>query len=119
VFRNQHGLVSDGESGSTGFEAVSKVASALADEIARHYRYWDTRRDEQGNRMTPVGRIVLVGGSANLRGLSEYIAGRVQAPTALGDIWQRICNFDEYIPPIDRRTSLEFATAAGLALRGM
>jgi hypothetical protein len=37
----------------------------------------------------------------------------------LGDIWQRICNFDEYIPPIDRRTSLEFATAAGLALRGM
>jgi Tfp pilus assembly PilM family ATPase len=67
--------------------------------------------------MTPVSHVVLVGGSANLRGLPEYIAGRVQAPCVLGDIWDRVSDFDSYIPPIDRRTSLQYATAVGLALR--
>ncbi len=67
--------------------------------------------------MTPVGKIVLVGGSANVHGLPEYIAARVQAPVVRGNIWRHICRFDDYIPPIDRRMSLKFATAAGSALR--
>ena len=28
-----------------------------------------------------------------------------------------VCNFDEYILPINRRMSLQYATAVGLALR--
>ncbi len=117
VFKNEQGLLPADGPKSPGLEAVVGATSALADEIARHYHYWDTRRNEQGNRMTPVGQVILVGGSSNLKGLADYIAGRVQAQTAVGDIWQRICNFDEYIPPIDRRSSLQYATAAGLALR--
>src|SRR3989338_3788256 len=92
-------------------------SAALTAEIERHYRYWDTRRNDQGERVTPVGRICLVGGSANMRGLPEYIAGHIHAPVELGNVWRHICDFDFYIPPIDRRTSLQFATAAGLALR--
>lgn len=103
---------------SSGAEAIAGTASLLADEITRHYHYWDTRRNEQGERMTPVGKVVLVGGSANVQGLPEYIAARVQAPVVRGDIWRHICRFDDYIPPVDRRMSLKFATAAGLALRG-
>ena len=102
-----------------GIEALSSAASALADEVVRHYHYWDTRRDEHGERMTPIARVFLVGGTSNLRGLADYIAARVQAPTVRPDIWQNVCSFDEYIPPIDRPTSLQFATAVGLALRGL
>ena len=69
--------------------------------------------------MTPIARVFLVGGTSNLRGLADYIAARVQAPTVRPDIWQNVCSFDEYIPPIDRPTSLQFATAVGLALRGL
>lgn len=124
-FRNEQGLRARGApkqaagSKASGGEAIVGVASALADEIARHYRYWDTRRNEHGERMTPVGKVILVGGSANLNGLPEYIAARVQAPTELGDVWRHIARFDTYIPPIDRRHSLQYATAAGLALRGL
>ena len=117
AFKNDQGLLPDAGPKSAGIEAIVGPASALADEVARHYHYWDTRRNEKGERVTPVGRVVLVGGSANLNGLSDYIAGRVQAPTVVGDIWQHVCNFDEYIPSLDKRTSLQYATAAGLALR--
>lgn len=119
VFRNEHGLRAPVGAKSPGLDALSGIASVLGDEVARHYHYWDTRRNEQGDRMTPVERVVLVGGSSNLNGLTDYIAGRVQAPTEVGDVWQHICNFDEYIPPIDRRDSLQYATAIGLALRSL
>ncbi len=118
-FKNEQGLMVQASGKSAGVEAIIGTASALADEILRHYNYWHTRRNERGERVTPVGRVVLVGGSANLYGLADYIAGRVQANVVLGDIWQRVFSYDEYIPPIDRRLSLEYATAAGLALRGI
>lgn len=117
IFKNNDGLTPKSKSRSLGAEAVIGPASALADEIARYYHYWDTRRNEHGTRMTPVGRVILIGGSANLNGLAEYIASRIQAPTAYGNVWQNVLSFDDSIPPIDRRTSLEYATAIGLALR--
>lgn len=116
-FRNEKGLRADGGDKSDEAQAIVGTAAALADEVTRHFHYWDTRRNERGERMTPVGRVVLVGGSSNLNGLPDYLAGRVQAPTERANVWRHICDFDEYIPPIDNRRSLQFATAAGLALR--
>lgn len=118
-FKNEKGLDGGGAKISKGLEVVSGVASALADEVTRHYHYWDTRRNDRGERMTPVGKVILIGGSANLNGLTEYIAGRVHAPTEIGNVWQHVADFKDYIPPIDRRASLQYATAIGLALRGM
>ncbi len=118
-FKNEQGLLADAGPKSPGIEAIIGTASALADEVARHYHYWDTRRNEKGERMTPVGRVLIVGGSANLKGLPDYIAGRVQAPTYVANIWQHVCDFDEYIPPLDSRTSLQYATAVGLSMRSL
>jgi len=119
AFKNNQGLRADGGTKSDGVEAISGAASALADEVARHYHYWDTRRNEHGERMTPVGRVLLVGGNSNLNGLTEYIAGRVQGTVELGNVWTQAPSFDDYIPPIDRRESFQYATAIGLALRGV
>lgn len=118
-FKNEHGLVQAPDAVTKGIEVVSGTASALADEVARHYHYWDTRRNDRGERMTPLGKVILVGGSANLKGLPEYVASRVHAPTEVGNVWQHVTDFNAYIPPIDRRSSLQYATAVGLALRGM
>ncbi len=119
AFKNEQGLQAQGGVKSVGADILVGVASVLGDEVARHYHYWDTRRNEHGDRMTPVERIVLVGGSSNLNGLTDYLAGRVQAQTVVGDVWQHVCDFDEYIPPISRRDSLQYATAIGLALRSL
>lgn len=116
-FKNEVGLRANAKQ-KKELEAVTGTATALADEISRHFHYWDTRRNEHGERVTPVGLVLLVGGSSNLNGLSDYIAGRVQAPASVGDVWRHIIDFDSYVPPIDKRTSIQYATAAGLALRG-
>ena len=118
-FKNEQGLRTQGGVRSPVLDVLTGIASVLGDEVSRHYHYWDTRRNEQGDQVTPVERVILVGGSANLNGLTDYIAGRVQAPAVVGDVWQHVCNFDEYIPPIDRRDSLQYATAIGLALRSL
>lgn len=117
-FKNEQGLLAEGEK-SPGIEALVGATSALSDEVAKHYHYWDTRRGEKGEHMTPIGRVLIVGGSANLKGLADYIAGRIQAPTELPNVWENVCSFDEYIPPIDKKESLRYATAIGLALRGI
>ncbi|MDZ4227206.1 MAG: pilus assembly protein PilM, partial [Patescibacteria group bacterium] len=116
-FKNEQGLTAKDAAHAEVRETIVATASALADEIARHYHYWDTRRNEHGERVTPVGRILLVGGGANLMGLSDYIAGRIQAPTEIGEVWRHVCDFDSHIPPIDYVHSLQYATAIGLALR--
>jgi type IV pilus assembly protein PilM len=100
-------------------EAIMPAVTALADEVARHYRYWDTRKNEQGERMTPVGKVILIGGNANLRGLAEFLTAKIQAEVTLAQTWRHAVDFDAYIPPIDRGTSLQFATTIGLALRGI
>ncbi len=117
-FKDEEGLLADASKKEV-VTAIMPAASALADEVAKHYHYWDTRRNEHGERMTPVGKVILVGGSSNLRGLEDFIAGKVQAEVERGNIWRHVSGFDDYIPPIDRRTSLQYATAMGLALRSM
>lgn len=116
--KDNEGLYADPKA-VPALDAMTGAANALADEVTKHYHYWDTRRNERGERMTPVGRVLLVGGSANLRGLDDFIAGKVQAETQRGNIWKHVCDLSDYVPPIDRRTSLQYATAMGLALRSM
>lgn len=119
IFKNEEGLLAEGGIKNPGVEALIGTASALADEVAKLYHYWDTRRNDKGMRVTPVGRVYLLGGNANLKGLADYVAERVQAPVERPDVWRNVCAFDEYVPPIDQRTSLQYATAIGLALRGV
>jgi len=116
-FKNEEGLFAKGGKNSAGVEALAGTVASLADEIARHYHYWDTRRNDKGERVTPVERIYLLGGSSNLKGIGDYIAARVQVECVRPNVWQNVCSFDDYIPPVDRRGSLRFATAIGLALR--
>jgi type IV pilus assembly protein PilM len=118
-YKNEQGVLPGEGAAAQGFKLVSGTASVLADEVARHFDYWDTRRNEHGERLTPVGKVVLVGGNANLKGLDDLIASRVHAPVEVGDVWRNVAPFDEYIPPIEKRASLQYATSIGLALRGL
>lgn len=116
-FKDEEGLRAKAD--SPGLNALVGTASAFADEVARHYHYWDTHRDSHGERSTPVDQVVIVGGASNMNGIADYVARRVHATTTRGDIWRNVCSFESYIPPIDYRTSLQYATAVGLALRAI
>lgn len=116
--KNTQGIFVGDGSDKNVTEVISGTAAALADEVVRHYQYWDSRRDEHGERATPIRNVLLTGGSSNLRGLPEYISGRVKAPTVRVDVWQNVCSFDTYVPSITENHALGLATVIGLALRG-
>jgi len=114
--KNDQGIVGED---SRVTEAVVNTAAALADEVTRHFQYWDSRHTEHGAKVTPITQVLLVGGSSNLKGLPEYVAERVHARVLRGNPWINCCTFDAYIPPIHRHHALGYATAIGLALRGI
>lgn len=118
-FKNEVGLLATGDVKKELADSLEKTASALADEVARHFHYWDTRRDEHDERTSPLERVYIVGGNGNLMGLDDYLAGKVQAQTFKGNPWRHVADFDDYIPPITKRESITYATSIGLALRNM
>src|SRR3989344_6998592 len=48
VFKNEEGLLTKEGKDPGALEATTRTASALAEEDARHFHYWDTRRNERG-----------------------------------------------------------------------
>ena len=117
TFKNEHGIV--GAPDDKARLALERALHDIGDEIAKHHRFWETRRTEHGEQMAPVERVHLLGGSANLKGFPEYVASMVHVPTERPNVWQNAISFDETIPSITRRESLQYATAIGLALRSV
>lgn len=117
TFKNERGIV--GAPDDKARLALERAVHDLGNEIVKHYRFWDTRRSEHGGQSAPVERVHVLGGSANLKGFPEYIASMVHVPTERPNVWKNAFSFDDVIPPIDRRASLQYATAIGLALRSV
>jgi Tfp pilus assembly PilM family ATPase len=78
-------------------------------------QYWHLRTGSDEKRR--IQKIVLCGGSANLKGLPAYLTETVGVTTERANVWENTFSFDEVVPPIDRRHSLGYATAVGLALQ--
>lgn len=96
--------------------AMLSSVSAIRDEISRRLQYWQERA-VPGSMHEPVSRVLLIGGNASVRGLPEYLEGSLGIPVAPGDVFSNFAPRDAWIPDMDRRESLAYATAIGLALR--
>ncbi len=109
-----------GLAGGEGKEAydyeVLTAASAVRDEIKRRLEYWQSRASIV-EQYAPVSRIILVGGNAAVRGLSEFLAAALAIPVEIGDVFASMVSKDDWLPPLNRIDSLGYGTAIGLALR--
>lgn len=92
------------------------VVTTLTDEVRRHYRFWETHRDEH-ERIHRIERVFLCGGAVSLRGLSDHVAAALQVPVRVSNIWCNMFDINQYVPSVSRAISWQYATAAGLALR--
>jgi type IV pilus assembly protein PilM len=92
------------------------TVSAIRDEIARRLEYWQERVASQGIHQS-VSQVIIAGGNASLRGLPEYLEGSLKIPVVPGDVFTNLASRREWVPDLDYRESLAFATAIGLALR--
>ena len=111
--KNTEGLIR-GASDTRTFESLVSTISVIKDEIATRMQYWHSRKGNRGERR--IGSIILVGGSANLKGLPDYLADALGVPCTRANVWQHALDPAVSTPPIDRRHSFGYATAIGLAL---
>lgn len=91
-------------------EAIKPELDKLLSEVRKMIRYYNERSAEGAY----LGQIIVLGGGANLPGLSTYITDQIRIPTRLCDPWQNI-SFAGLQSPHQLETTI-YTTAAGLSL---
>ncbi|MCA9349166.1 type IV pilus assembly protein PilM [Candidatus Saccharibacteria bacterium] len=90
--------------------ALEPELSKLVGEIHKVMRYYNDRADE-GKQ---IGQIILLGGGANLPGLSSYLTDKTRIPTRLNAPWNKL-TFGKLQPTHELETTI-YTTAGGLSL---
>jgi len=99
------------------FSILLNGVSILRDEVAKHFIYWQTHKDEKGKSNPPIKKVILCGGDSNLIGLSDYLSVSLKTPVDMANVWVNILDIRSSIPNINFKQALSFAAALGLALR--
>ncbi|MDD5032918.1 MAG: type IV pilus assembly protein PilM [Candidatus Pacebacteria bacterium] len=102
---------------SAALSAVLPAISVLKDEAKRVLSYWQTHASDQGFENIDIEKILLCGGDANMPGLTDYFSHELKRTVENGNPWINITSLKEYVPEMERRESLLYATALGLSLR--
>ncbi len=98
------------------FAVLLNSVSVLRDEIVKHFLYWHTHKNEEGDDNPPIKKVILCGGDSNLIGLADYLSVSMKNQVEMANVWSNIVNTKDYTPEINFRQSLSFSTALGLAL---
>lgn len=98
------------------FSVLLNSVSILRDEVAKHFLYWHTHKDEDGKENPPIKKIILCGGDSNLIGLSEYFSVSLKTRVEMANVWTNIQNTENNVPEISFKRALSFGAAIGLAL---
>lgn len=98
------------------FPVLLNSVSILRDEVAKHFLYWHTHKDEEGKDNPPIEKIILCGGDSNLIGLPEYLAVSMKTKVEMANVWGNILDTSKYVPEIGFKRALSFGASLGLAL---
>jgi type IV pilus assembly protein PilM len=99
------------------FEALIPALVDLVQQIKKYIDYYQAHAYLSG--LPPDGKrihkLILSGGGANLKGLKEFLELELKIPVEIGNPWINIGEVKNF----PKENSLSFATAIGLALRGI
>ena len=103
------------------FDSVVPVLTDLTEQIKSHLDYYKSHvpNAHTGGGSNKMGRILLCGGGARLRGLSDFLTSTFKLKVEMADLWANLEKPDSKI--FSKASSGEFfgfSTAFGLALRG-
>jgi type IV pilus assembly protein PilM len=103
------------------FEALVPVLVDLVQQIKKYLDYYQAHAYLSG--LPPDGKkvqkIILCGGGANLKGLTEFLNLELKIPVELANPWINIFDQKKEIKGLSFEKSLSFTTAIGLAQRGI
>ena len=98
------------------FSVLLNSVSVLRDELVKHFTYWNTHKDEEGNGNPQIKKIILCGGDSNLTGLVDYLSISIKIKAEMANVWINVMDTEKHIPDMSFKHSLSFAAAVGLAL---
>ena len=104
------------------FEALVPALVDLIQQIKKHLEYYQNYADDGQpfSKNKKVTKILLCGGGANLKGLSELLTLELKIPVEIGNPWVNILPEEQKeVPGLNFEKSLGYASALGLALRGI
>lgn len=105
------------------FNALIPSLIDLVEQIKKHLSYYQTHASHEhlsSNGKGTVTKILLSGGGANLKGLPDILSLELKIPVEMGNPWVNILPEPlKEVPELSYEKSLSFATALGLALRGI
>lgn len=96
------------------FNSLRPVLENLALEIEKSIDFYLSGLKYSGS----VDKIIICGGGANTKGIIPYLSKRLKKDVILGDPWINL-HLGKNLPSIDRKSSVQFSTAIGLALKGL
>ncbi len=114
--KNTYGLVGDLDNPKI-YDALISTISIIKDELAMRMQYWHTKDSNRSSRR--IKKVIVGGGSVNLRGLPEYLTEVLGVPCVRSDVWANAFDTRDFVPPIEKRFSYGYATAIGLAMKNI
>jgi len=104
------------------FEILSPLLKNLIKEIKICLFYYHTHIHHEHLPLDgkEVEKILLCGGGANLKNLTNFLSPELKIPVELGNPWSNILPEPlKEVPELSYEKSLAFTTALGLAIRGI
>ncbi len=106
------GIADDKDAAIRG--AVGPLLENLTTEISKSIDFYKDMT--KGKR--EIKKIILSGGAANLKGMVPYLSKKMNREVEMGDPWNNL-NLGHKLPIIDKENCISYATAIGLAMRGL
>jgi type IV pilus assembly protein PilM len=91
-------------------QTLEPTLGQIVKEVRRMIRYYEERYGSD----RPIGQIVVLGGGANMPGLSEYLTAALRLAVRHSDPWQYLDHKDLQVPATADKPM--YATVAGLSL---
>jgi len=116
----EFGFDKDAQEGKV-FEALKPVADKFIGQIADYINFYEEHDfHDHSVAKNKVTKILFCGGGATTKNFIELCARKLKIDVALANPWSHILAFPlKEIPEISYEKSLSYATAIGLALRGI
>ena len=118
--KKKHGI-EDGK-GKEIFDILKPDLTNFVDKIKTYLNYYQTHSTHEHilSDSKAVKKIILCGGASNLKGLDNFLSQELQLQIITGNPWSNILPHPlKEVPELPYQESLRYATALGLALRGM
>lgn len=90
-------------------------AKLLKENINKVIIYWETSVSNDSNKK--IQTLYLVGECSFSQDLIHYLEKNLPVGVKFANVWENSFSLDDYIPKINARDSLKYATAVGLSLK--